>query len=458
MGKPLSCLTNSCEWCQPMNAEDRKKKKKQSKDKLNPLYKLTSFVHAHRIYTIFKHVPYFCVTGVAHFLAMIIFGRSKRLVRRMRESITHITGRHYPTKILRKLADANVKNMGALLFDVMLKGPNYDKSNFMKVVRFVGIEHLDAALKQGKGVLMPSLHVGDFFHCTAGLVLKGYDMVGVANMANRLVFEELQKMPQYKTLHVIGRENYDKIHDEMVSQLEQNHVLVLMHDLARKTNLKTRLVNGRRNVLVATPQSVVALNQETGAPIVPAVAIPDGTFTRSIITILDPAPIQAVIDEVAGKTSTEIHGRVSTVINEILFPYLLAYPHCHEELTGTGGSIIDVFIKLPAGICLADVLDTMSKQVEEIIKGSFEPGREDAALLAWLDEGWLHGKNVLGEKNEAVIMKKSIIKLGGLETAQQISKVLKICGSLCKKASFLDLAGYYEERATGVTRFFNLEN
>nr|MDO8112955.1 hypothetical protein [Candidatus Sigynarchaeota archaeon] len=435
--------------------DKRKNRETEAGRKLKPFYQLTNIIHRYRIYALFKHVPHSLVAGLAHFLARVFFGRSKFLVNRMQACICAITGRDYPRKFLWKLADANIKNMGTLLFDVMLKGPNYDASNYTKLVRFHGIEHLDAALKLGKGVLMPSLHVGEFFHCVAGLVFKGYDVAVVGNMDNRLIFEQMLKRPQYKTMHLIAREKYEAIHDDMVRYLGNNHIVFLMHDLAKRTNLRTPLVRGKRDVLVATPQSVVALHLETGAPIVPVVAVPDGTFTRSIVTFPDPAGIRAASEEARTKPASETHGRISTAINENLFPYVISYPHCHEELTMTGNLLLNVKIHLPAGSTLVDVIEHSSNVIDEIIKGSYEPGRADGALLGWLADGWQKGKEALAAEKRAVVAKKSVISLGGLETYPQISKMLGVIGKLCRAGGRGDLAEFYVKRGGEVSRFFH---
>lgn len=445
------------------NVKNASKEKKPTKKRptafgdLQKFYEIANKIHQHRVYKLFKHVPDPLIAGFSHLLARIFFGSSKKLVSRMRGSVQALAARPYPAWFSRKLADANLKHMGVLLFDLMLKAPNYDEKNYTRVARFEGLEYLDKALAMGKGVLMPSIHVGEFFHCIGGLLLKGYEIAAVGNMQNRLVFERLMTFPQYRKLHAVGRDSYEKIHEELVGHLKQNHIVFLMHDIARRHNLRTPFVHGMRDYLVPTPQGIVALQRETGAPVVPIVAVPDGRFTRSIVTIVDPSGIEATIQAHKGDPAPAFHGQLSTAINKALFPYILRFPHCHEELTGIGSYLLDHAIKFPAKAILPDVLATVAEFVAALVKGSFEPGRADEPLLAWLEEGWKHGREVLACSNVPVFMlpNKASIKIGGRTTREQISKVLFVLARLFRRASMPELEEYYITRNASVPKFFD---
>jgi lauroyl/myristoyl acyltransferase len=423
---------------------------------LQKFYEITNKIHRYRVYKLFSHVPDPFIAGFSHLLAKVFFGTSKKLVMRMRRSVHAVTGKNYPPSFVRKVADANLKNMGTLLVDLMLKAPNYDGRNYTRVVKFEGLEHLEKALSLGKGALVPSIHVGQFFHCLGGLLLKGYEMAAVGNMKNRLVFEGVMGFPQYRKLHAVPRDSYEKIQANLIQHLKKNRIVFLMHDIARAHNLRTPFIRGQKDFLVPTPQGIVALQRETGAPIVPIVSIPQDRFTRSIVKVLDPSGIQNAIDQHRDDPPEIFHGHVSTAINKEIFPYILQYPHCYEELTGIGSFLLDLAIKLPRKASLLDVIGTIEKDVDALIRGSFEPGRADPRLLEWLGTGWKHGKDFLanGGGVEFTLPTRASIKIGGRVTSEQLSKILAVLATLLRRAGLSELGGYYMARRGEIPSFF----
>ncbi|MBN2151256.1 MAG: hypothetical protein JW839_07425 [Candidatus Lokiarchaeota archaeon] len=424
---------------------------------LQAFYEVTNKMHRYRVYKLFKHVPDPLIAGFSHLLARAFFGSSKRLVTRMRRSVAAVAGKEYPPSFARKVADANLKNMGTLLLDLMLKAPNYDATNYTRVVRFEGLEHLEGALALGKGALVPSVHVGQFFHCLGALLLKGYEIAAVGNMKNRLVFEAVAGFPQYRKLRAVPRDSYERIHASLVRHLRRNRIVFLMHDIARAHNLRVPFVHGQRDCLVPTPQGIAALQRETGAPVVPVVAVPDGRFTRSVVRVLDPAAIQKAIDQHKGDPPGAFHGHLSTAINKELFPYVVRYPHCHEELTGIGGFLLDLAVKFPRGAGLADVIGAAEKHVAALVRGSFEPGRADERFLGWLGGVWKHGREAVarGGGGGFALPNRARIKTGGMATRDQVSKVLAALAALFNRAGLPELGSHYMAMREEIPRFFS---
>lgn len=72
-----------------------------------------------------------------------------------------------------EIAWSSMQNLG-WGFSEYFKLPFLNKQNYQKWIRFEGEEHLQQALKSGKGVCALSLHLGNGDFALAGLSLKGY--------------------------------------------------------------------------------------------------------------------------------------------------------------------------------------------------------------------------------------------------------------------------------------------
>nr|MDO8113849.1 hypothetical protein [Candidatus Sigynarchaeota archaeon] len=110
------------------HAKHEKKKKPSSRafgKDLGGIYKVVNFAHRYRIYQFTRFVPYSLVIGFSHFFTKAFFARSKKMNLRVQRDIKAFSGMRFSPGLLKRLADATFKNMGIILFDVMLKAPNY---------------------------------------------------------------------------------------------------------------------------------------------------------------------------------------------------------------------------------------------------------------------------------------------------------------------------------------------
>lgn len=427
-----------------MKGKEKKKTKKKKAGRwgkgLGGIYQVVNFIHRQRIFKLFKYVHPSLVAGLAHFFSKIFLGTSKRTKARIKKSLLLVTGKKYSKKFQGIITDTVLKHMSVLLFDIMLKAPNFTTKDYHKVVEFEDIKYLDEALAKGQGVLIPSVHVGQFFHNVAGLLLhpKQYEVAGVGNMANRLIFENVAVMPQYKNVHIVPRDKYGKVKQRLVHHLNKNRIVFLMHDIPRGSNLRTFFTRGKRELLVPTPQGIIALHLLTRAPIVPMVSIPDGRFTKSVVKFLNPKAIQAVSDKFWGAPAEKFHGEMSTAINEALFPYLVKYIHCWEEVMGANR--LEEVIRFPKFSTRGELLDKIKAYLEKMIKNSYEPGRNDDNILEWLKKTWERlDQNLENDERDAKLPHKSFIRLKCEKAAVQIHAILKILENLFNKSNNDDI-------------------
>ncbi|MCB0413178.1 MAG: lysophospholipid acyltransferase family protein [Bdellovibrionales bacterium] len=99
---------------------------------------------------------------------------------------------HWTEKQRAHLARKSMKNLGRGLIEYF-RLPFIDKSNYEQFFKYEGVEHLEAALKQDKGVCLLSLHTGNGDMGVFGLSLKGYPIsliskVFTISWANELWF------------------------------------------------------------------------------------------------------------------------------------------------------------------------------------------------------------------------------------------------------------------------------
>jgi len=67
----------------------------------------------------------------------------------------------------------NFQNFNKGLID-FFRIPKLNKENINSLVEIVGQENLDTALKEGKGVILASIHMGNGGFVTTSLALKGF--------------------------------------------------------------------------------------------------------------------------------------------------------------------------------------------------------------------------------------------------------------------------------------------
>nr|MDO8084608.1 hypothetical protein [Candidatus Sigynarchaeum springense] len=407
---------------------------------LDGIYTVVNFIHKYRIYRLSKFLSYSSVIGFTHFFVKAFFSRSRAMNARARRDLELFSGRTFSPRLLARLVEAIMKNMGLVLFDIMLKAPNYSGKNYRKVVALDGDVYLENALKAGKGAIVTSLHMGQFIHAIGSIALdpRGFNLVVVANMANQKIFENLVTIPAFRTIKIVGRTGYKNIKDDLIRDLKANKVVFLMHDIAGNNNLKVPFIYGDKEFLVAVPQGAIALHRVTGAPILPMLAIPRGRLIESTIKFFDPAPLLQVSEACKNLPQKVFHGRMSIEINKILFPYLIKYLHTWEEIITFGTRTFDIKIRFSKGAGFPRIIDDIAQWVQRQIEGSFEPGRDDEGLLSWISRLVTQLQDIISKAGPNdpgfQLAAKSYIQLGGLGTQAQVEKLLLVIKKLFEKA------------------------
>ncbi len=407
---------------------------------LGGIYKVVSFVHKYRLYRLTRFAPYSGVIGFTYFFVKVFFSKSKAMNARARRYLALFSGHAFPPRLHTQLVETVLKNMGLILFDMMLKAPNVGQKDYRRIVALEGDGYLEGALKAGKGAIVTSLHMGEFLHPLGAIALdpRGFKLVVVANMANQLVFENLITLPAFRSTKVVGRTGYKNIKEELIRELGDNKVVFLMHDIAGNNNLKVPFIHGEKEFLVAVPQGAVALHRVTGAPIVPALAIPRGRLTESTLVFFDPAPLLQLSEACKGLPQKEYHGRMSIGINKVLFPYLVKYLHTWEEIITFGTRTFDIKLRFPKGAGLPRVIADIDGWIKGQIEGSYEPGRDDEALLSWVKRLMAQLQELVSKTNANdpgfQLVAKSYVQLGGMGTQAQVEKLLSVMKALLGKA------------------------
>ena len=82
-----------------------------------------------------------------------------------------------------EIAEASVHRFGRMVIEV-LRYPLLDKYNFTDIVKFNGLEYLDAAYKQNKGVIIATGHFGNWEMLGAALALLQYPILSITRKQN----------------------------------------------------------------------------------------------------------------------------------------------------------------------------------------------------------------------------------------------------------------------------------
>ena len=135
-------------------------------------------------------------------------------------------------------------------------------------IPIVGRKHLDAALAKGKGVLLLSAHLGNFFLVGCRVAVEGLPTFVLVNQPRDGRFAELmddyRRQVRQKTIH--ARPRYQALR-ELTEVLRRNQIAVVIADEYRRGSGVAVPLFGKT---VIARRGAVSLALRTGAAVVPA--------------------------------------------------------------------------------------------------------------------------------------------------------------------------------------------
>lgn len=175
------------------------------------------------------------------------------------------------------LAKASAVRFGPMFMEV-LHMPRLTPENIGNYVKLTGQEHLEDALKLGRGAVLATAHAGNWELLGAALAMHGFPLVAVVQRQTNHAMDRF--INEYRTkagMHV----TYKTGVREMVKLLCGGKIIGLLMDQDNHTDGVFVEFFSRP---ASTPQGAAALGRLNHAPIVPAFITtnPDGTHTAII--------------------------------------------------------------------------------------------------------------------------------------------------------------------------------
>jgi lauroyl/myristoyl acyltransferase len=357
--------------------------------KLQPLFKATRFIHKYRLFRPFLYIPTIFINSWAHLIGPLAL-KSKKLKKRIFGGLAAL----YPkvaisSKQKEKLFHANAVYMAMLYLDAMFQTSNINVRTLEHFIEFKGIDNLESALKKGKGVIVPTVHVGSFFQVLAALSYYRPELqvTTVYQPRNKILYESIMARPELTNFHAMPSTSFSKLQPILIDHLKKNHVFVVYYDYSSAHQMRLPFDQGTYPYLITTPQSLFKLHSILDTPIVPVKVIPNGQFSKSIIEFVDFEPISKISQEFKNAPIKTLLGEIAIKVNSIFAPYLRKFNHIWEEFrkftTRTSDSC-----DFPPDIDLAEIIRIIQEKCVQIIDRSYESGRNDEGIKTILLNGF----------------------------------------------------------------------
>lgn len=405
----------------------RKKEENQSwGSSMKGIFRFIAWIGRYRIYRPNRFLPLSNLNGWGHLIGKFLFGSSRSVQRKARASLRAL----YPSisnKKLTKWVDAFAKYMGMLFIDIGFRLPLTSDLPISTYYDYENIEKLDDALALGKGVIIPTLHIGQHLHVPSMLFQhpKHYTITSVISVANMTMYENGNR-EEFDNLYCYASTKFSKISPHLTRHLESNHILLMYHDYSTKGQLKVPFIQGKYPFLINTPQSYIKLHKQTGATILPAIAVPDQVFGKSRLIFLDNSSIMKLSEKYQNSTTQEFHGRLSTEINRVLYPFARKYAHVWEELMRLPTRRCKDELKFEANLSFAEILVKSKDKMISILEGSFEPERNDQGIKNQINESFKQIESKLQNPKAIFRQHKTKIDLSIMDSLSEISKICNI--------------------------------
>ena len=212
-----------------------------------------------------------------------------------------------PERERRRLVRRTFQNMAVTAVD-QFRLPSISSAELQALFEVRGLEHVDAALARGKGVVVATAHLGPYELAAAWLASKGYKAAG---MVENLEPDLLEALSSYRAATGMAIVNMKDGLRGAYRVLAENYVLCLVADRAigdARSALVVPFAGGSR----AVPIGPAVFAQATGAALITAFASPHPTGARRYLVEFD-APLYA-----EGRDEAERHRLISRVVERMV--------------------------------------------------------------------------------------------------------------------------------------------
>ncbi|MFH1783050.1 MAG: lysophospholipid acyltransferase family protein [Candidatus Omnitrophota bacterium] len=213
------------------------------------------------------------------------------------------------------LARKAFRNFGLYLVD-FFRVTQYTKEDFKKRVKIVGLENVDNVLKQGRGVIVLSAHLGNWEIAGIAMGARGYDISAVTlNHKHKNIDDFFIDQREKKGMKVITMNSAMK---KCVSCLRKAGLLALLGDRDFTDSGVMLKFFGKETSI---PKGPVLLSLKTNAAIIPGFGIRTSRFDY---TLFFEEPLDIKVDESLDKREAIKEAVKATI--PIMEKYIKKYP------------------------------------------------------------------------------------------------------------------------------------
>jgi KDO2-lipid IV(A) lauroyltransferase len=194
------------------------------------------------------------------------------------DNLLHVLGRAPSARLVRA-----VFQHGAMNYWDTLVIPRLSRADIDALVHVDGLEHLEAAMKLGRGAILVGGHIGSIALAIQWLAVRGYRVTGVVEeIKPPELLQFWQKRRQALGLEIVFTNGLAA--RALLAALRRNEVVTLVTDRDVTGTGPKVLFFG---VQTSFAEGAAALALRTGAPILPGTAwrLPDGT----VQAVIEPA-------------------------------------------------------------------------------------------------------------------------------------------------------------------------
>lgn len=425
--------------------EDSMKLHKEFTD-FNPFFRFTHFVYRNRLYRGFDKISFLGLRIIAIILGKIFAGKVYKKLQRIWKFL-------YPTDFL-KGVNTNRWSDRFIAFNIDLYSiatfllPTYTRKKINKLSKVHGFENIVNALQKEKGVLIPSIHVGQqinpmYFLINQRIMINNKEkkifITALSSPSKEFIFREIAK--KFDNVDVIITGNFNHLRDTIRNHLKQNHCVVLMQDFYKESQMRVPFIYGSKkyDFLVPCPQMISSLYFNLGSPIIPMLSLSETDLSRSTTYFFNELNLENEIgrldDTFLKKTLQDFSngqlskkdkfGLLTLMINKLLNPYILKYPFYWEELFYFMKKT-QFKIQYHEINSYYDFFKVTIERLRFLIENSYEPNRDDQKILLFLAQIEKEIQPLILEEKDKFNLDKKYIELGRLNGHDAIEKVVSI--------------------------------